>query len=58
MVYKQAWSINNYRYVGDVSRVSGALIFDMVVVVVSFVGGGRPMVVDLADDGFERRGIR
>jgi hypothetical protein len=30
----------------------------MVVVAVSFVGGGRPMVVDLADVGFERRGIR
>jgi hypothetical protein len=30
----------------------------MVVVAVSSVGGGRPMVVDLADDGFERCGIR
>jgi hypothetical protein len=30
----------------------------MVVVAISSVGGGRPMVVDLADDGFERRGIR
>jgi hypothetical protein len=30
----------------------------MVVVAVSSVGGGRPLVVDLADDGFERRGIR
>jgi hypothetical protein len=30
----------------------------MVVVVVSSVEGGRPTVVDLADDGFEQRGIR
>jgi hypothetical protein len=30
----------------------------MVVVAVSSVGGGRLMVVDLADDGFKRRGIR
>jgi hypothetical protein len=30
----------------------------MVVVAVSSVGGGRPMVVDLADDVFERRGIQ
>jgi hypothetical protein len=30
----------------------------MVVVAVSSVGGGRPTVVDLAADGFGRRGIR
>jgi hypothetical protein len=30
----------------------------MVVVTISSVGGGRPTVVDLTDDGFERRGIR
>jgi hypothetical protein len=28
------------------------------VVAISSVGGGRPMVVDLADDEFERRGTR
>jgi hypothetical protein len=30
----------------------------MVVVAVSSVGGGRPTVVDLTDDMFERCGIR
>jgi hypothetical protein len=30
----------------------------MVVVAISSVGGGRTTVVDLADDMFERRGIR
>jgi hypothetical protein len=26
MVYKQAWSIKNYRYVGDVSRVAATAV--------------------------------
>jgi hypothetical protein len=40
------------------TRASGPSVPDLVVVAVFSIGGGRPTVVDLADDGFGRRGIR